>query len=54
MARVEAIRSEIHRLIRAVLFRRGTLLLESGEEPYRVLSWRNYFDGDAGPQKASL
>jgi general secretion pathway protein K len=29
------------------------LLLESGEEPYRVLSWRNASDGGAGPQRAS-
>ena len=24
------------------------LLLESGDEPYRVLSWHNAFDGSAG------
>jgi general secretion pathway protein K len=30
------------------------LLLESGDEPYRVLSWRNASDGGAAPQKASL
>jgi general secretion pathway protein K len=29
------------------------LLLESGDEPYRVLSWRNASDGGAEPQKAS-
>jgi general secretion pathway protein K len=29
------------------------LLLESGDEPYRVLSWRNASDGGAAPQKAS-
>jgi general secretion pathway protein K len=29
------------------------LLLESGDQPYRVLSWRNASDGDTGPQKAS-
>jgi general secretion pathway protein K len=28
------------------------LLLESGEEPYRVLSWRNDSDGSAAPQRA--
>ena len=28
------------------------LLLESGEEPYRVLSWRNASDGGAAPQRA--
>ncbi len=27
------------------------LLLEDGEEPYRVLSWRNVSDGSAGPQR---
>ena len=30
------------------------LLLESGDEPYRVLSWRNNSDGSTSPQKASL
>jgi general secretion pathway protein K len=30
------------------------LLLESGEEPYRVLSWRNASDGGTAPQKASV
>ena len=30
------------------------LLLESGDEPYRVLSWRNNSDGSTAPQKASL
>jgi general secretion pathway protein K len=30
------------------------LLLETGDEPYRVLSWRNGWDGGAGSQKASL
>jgi general secretion pathway protein K len=29
------------------------LLLESGDEPYRVLSWRNAADGSTAPQKAS-
>jgi len=29
------------------------LLLEDGDEPYRVLSWRNASDGGAGPQRAS-
>jgi general secretion pathway protein K len=29
------------------------LLLEGGDEPYRVLSWRNASDGGVGPQKAS-
>jgi general secretion pathway protein K len=29
------------------------LLLESGEEPYRVLSWRNASDGSVGSQKVS-
>jgi len=29
------------------------LLLESGEEPYRVLSWRNASDGGAAPQGVS-
>jgi general secretion pathway protein K len=28
------------------------LLLESGDEPYRVLSWRNASDGSTAPQKA--
>ena len=27
------------------------LLLEDGDEPYRVLSWRNVSDGSAGPQR---
>lgn len=30
------------------------LLLESGDEPYRVLSWRNASDGGTAPQKASV
>ena len=30
------------------------LLLESGDEPYRVLSWHNASDGSTAPQKASL
>ena len=30
------------------------LLLESGGEPYRILSWRNASDGSTAPQKASL
>ncbi|WP_349631172.1 general secretion pathway protein GspK [Bradyrhizobium jicamae] len=30
------------------------LLLESGDEPYRVLSWRNSSDGSTAPQRASL
>jgi general secretion pathway protein K len=29
------------------------LLLESGSEPYRVLSWRNASDGSTAPQRAS-
>jgi general secretion pathway protein K len=29
------------------------LLLESGNEPYRVLSWRNASDGSTAPQRAS-
>ncbi|MFB9265910.1 general secretion pathway protein GspK [Bradyrhizobium erythrophlei] len=37
--------------------RRGSevviLLLESGDEPYRVLSWRNNSDGSTAPQRAS-
>jgi general secretion pathway protein K len=28
------------------------LLLESGDEPYRVLSWRNASDGSTAPQRA--
>jgi len=28
------------------------LLLESGDEPYRVLSWRNASDGAVAPQRA--
>ncbi len=30
------------------------LLLEDGEEPYRVLSWRNASDGATAPQRAAL
>jgi general secretion pathway protein K len=30
------------------------LLLESGDQPYRVLSWRNAAEGGTGPQRASL
>ena len=30
------------------------LLLEQGDEPYRVLSWRNASDGGTAPQRASL
>ena len=30
------------------------LLLESGDEPYRVLSWRNASDGGTAPQRASV
>jgi general secretion pathway protein K len=30
------------------------LLLESGDEPYRVLSWRNASDGSTAPQKGPL
>ncbi|VIO76685.1 hypothetical protein CI1B_65960 [Bradyrhizobium ivorense] len=37
--------------------RRGSevviLLLESGDEPYRVLSWRNNSDGSTAPQRTS-
>jgi general secretion pathway protein K len=29
------------------------LLLESGDEPYRVLSWHNASDGSTGPQRAA-
>ncbi|MEA2912541.1 MAG: ral secretion pathway protein [Bradyrhizobium sp.] len=29
------------------------LLLESGDEPYRVLSWRNASDGGVAPQRAA-
>ena len=29
------------------------LLLETGEEPYRVLSWRNAADGSPLPQRAA-
>ena len=29
------------------------LLLETGNEPYRVLSWRNASDGSTAPQRAS-
>jgi general secretion pathway protein K len=30
------------------------LLLEEGDEPYRVLSWRNATDGATAPQRAAL
>jgi general secretion pathway protein K len=30
------------------------LLLEEGDEPYRVLSWRNAADGGTLPQRAAL
>ncbi|HEV7879918.1 type II secretory protein PulK [Bradyrhizobium sp.] len=30
------------------------LLLEEGDEPYRVLSWRNASDGATAPQRAAL
>jgi general secretion pathway protein K len=30
------------------------LLLEEGDEPYRVLSWRNASDGSTAPQRAAL
>ena len=30
------------------------LLMESGDEPYRVMSWRNASDGGMEPQRASL
>jgi general secretion pathway protein K len=30
------------------------LLLEEGDEPYRVLSWRNAADGSTAPQRAAL
>jgi general secretion pathway protein K len=30
------------------------LLLEDGDEPYRVLSWRNASDGATAPQRAAL
>jgi general secretion pathway protein K len=29
------------------------LLLDSGDEPYRVLSWHNASDGSTGPQRAA-
>jgi general secretion pathway protein K len=53
--------SRAYRMTIAVEFgsgRRGAaevviLLLEGGDEPYRVLSWRNASDGGVGPQKAS-
>jgi general secretion pathway protein K len=53
--------SRAYRMTVAVEFgsgRRGgaevvILLLESGDEPYRVLSWRNASDGGVAPQRAS-
>jgi general secretion pathway protein K len=52
--------SRAYRMTVAVEFgsgRRGAevviLLLESGDEPYRVLSWRNASDGGVAPQRAS-
>jgi len=30
------------------------LLLDEGDEPYRVLSWRNAADGGTAPQRAAL
>jgi general secretion pathway protein K len=30
------------------------LLLDEGDEPYRVLSWRNASDGGTTPQRAAL
>jgi general secretion pathway protein K len=54
--------SKAYRVTIAVAFDSGRrsaaevviLLLESGDQPYRVLSWRNASDGGAEPQKASL
>jgi general secretion pathway protein K len=53
--------SRTYRITLAVEFgsgRRGgaevvILLLEDGEEPYRILSWRNLLDGGTAPQGAS-
>jgi general secretion pathway protein K len=30
------------------------LLLDEGDEPYRVLSWRNASDGSTAPQRTAL
>jgi general secretion pathway protein K len=30
------------------------LLLDEGDEPYRVLSWRNAADGSTAPQRTAL
>jgi len=30
------------------------LLLDEGDEPYRILSWRNAADGATAPQRAAL
>jgi general secretion pathway protein K len=54
--------SRAYRIIVDVAFDNGRrtvtevviLLLEEGDEPYRVLSWRNASDGATAPQKASL
>jgi general secretion pathway protein K len=53
--------SKAYRIMMAVQFGSGRrreaeaviLLLESGDEPYRVLSWRNASDGGTAPQRAS-
>jgi general secretion pathway protein K len=54
--------SKAYRITIGVVFDNGRrsaaevviLLLEDGDEPYRVLSWRNGSDGGVEPQKASL
>jgi general secretion pathway protein K len=54
--------SKAYRITIAVAFDSGRrnaaevviLLLEDGDEPYRVLSWRNGSDGGVEPQKAAL
>ena len=54
--------SKAYRITIAVAFDNGRrtgaeaviLLLEGGDEPYRVLSWRNASDGGTAPQRVSL
>jgi general secretion pathway protein K len=54
--------SKAYRITVAVAFDNGRrtsaevviLLLEDGDEPYRVLSWHNASDGGMAPQRASL
>jgi general secretion pathway protein K len=54
--------SKAYRISVAVAFDNGRrtsaevviLLLEDGDEPYRVLSWRNASDGGMAPQRISL